>query len=70
MLTVTDIEAALEKLPRLQVRKVADWIAARELPDETVEQLATIDAGLRSLDTEPTLTAEEVRKNIRTWATR
>lgn len=70
MSTVTEIEAALEKLPREQVRQVADWIAARELPDETAEQLAAIDAGLRSLATEPTLTAEEVRKNIRTWATR
>lgn len=70
MSTVTEIEAALEKLPREQVRQVADWIAARELPDETAEQLEAIDAGLRSLATEPTLTAEEVRKNIRTWATR
>ena len=70
MSTVTELEAALEKLPRDQVRQVADWIAARELPDETVEQLVAIDAGLRSLATEPTLTAEEVRKNIRTWASR
>ena len=70
MRTVTEIEAALEKLPPKQVRQVADWIAARELSAETAEQLAVIDAGLRSLASEPTLTAKEVRKNIRTWATR
>jgi hypothetical protein len=70
MLTVTEIQSALEKLPREQVCQVADWIDARELPDETTEQLAAIDAGLSSLTTEPPLTAEDVRKNIRTWATR
>jgi len=52
MSTVTEIEAALEKLPREQVRQVADWIAARELPDETTAQLEAIDAGLRSLANE------------------
>ena len=70
MSTVTEIEAALEKLPTEQVREIADWIAARLLPEETPEQLAAIDEGLRSLDTEPTLSAEEVRQNIRKWATR
>lgn len=66
MRTVTEIEAALEKLPREQVHQVADWIAARELPEETAAQLEAIDIGLRSLASEPTLTAEDVRKNIRT----
>jgi hypothetical protein len=32
--------------------------------------LAAIDDGLRSLETEPKLSAEDVRRNIRTWVTK
>ena|GEM_PF-3947584 len=70
MSTVTEVEKALEKFSPEQMREVADWIATRLLPDETPEQLAAIDAGLRSLRTEPTLTAAQVRENIRTWVAR
>jgi hypothetical protein len=52
------------------MQEVADWIAARLLPEETPEMLAAIDEGLRSLETEPTVSADEVRRNIRAWATR
>ncbi len=38
--------------------------------EETPEQLAAIDAGLKSLRTEPTLTADQLRKSIRAWAVR
>jgi len=38
-------------------------------PAETPEMLAAIDAGLQSLQTEPKLSAEEVRRNIRAWTT-
>jgi hypothetical protein len=38
----------------------------RLLPDEGKEHLAAIDAGLHSLRTEPTLSADHVRQNIRT----
>lgn len=70
MSTVIEVENALEKFSPEQMREVADWIAARLLPDETPEQLAAIDAGLRSLRTEPTLSAEQIRQNIRAWAAR
>jgi hypothetical protein len=70
MSTVTEVEKALEKFSPEQMREVADWIAARLLPDESPEQLAAIDAGLRSLRTEPTLNAEQVRQNIRAWVAR
>lgn len=70
MSTVTEIENALERLKPDQMREVADWIAARLLPEESPEQLAAIDLGLQSLRTEPTLSAEEVRQNIRAWVAR
>jgi len=69
MSTVTEVEAALERFSPEQMREVSDWIAARLLPAETPEMLAAIDAGLRSLQTEPKLSAEEVRRNIRAWTT-
>lgn len=70
MSTVTEVEKALEKFSPEQMQEVADWIAARLLPDESPEQLAAIDAGLHSLRTEPTLSAEQVRQNIRAWIAR
>ncbi len=70
MSTVSEVEAALEKFTPEQLREVADWLNARLLPQETPEMLAAIDEGLRSLETEPTLSAEDVRRNIRAWATR
>ena len=70
MSTVTEVERALEKFSPAQMQEVADWIAARLLPEETPEMLAAIDEGLRSLENEPTLSADEVRRNIRAWATR
>ena len=38
--------------------------------EETPEMLAAIDEGIRSLETEPTIPIEEVRKKIKGWATR
>ena len=70
MSTVSEVEAALEKFTPEQLREVADWLNARLIPQETPEMLAAIDEGLRSLETEPTLSAEDVRRNIRAWVTR
>lgn len=70
MSTVSEVEAALEKFTPEQLREVADWLNARLVPQETPEMLAAIDEGLRSLETEPTLSAEDVRRNIRAWVTR
>ena len=39
----------------------------RENFEETPEMLAAIDEGLRSLREEPTITLEELRKEMRTW---
>jgi hypothetical protein len=67
MSTVTEVEAALEKFTPEQMREVADWLNARLMPEETPEMLAAIDEGLRSLATEPKLSVEDVRQNIRAW---
>jgi hypothetical protein len=70
MSTVTEVESALEKFTPAQLREVADWLSMRLMPEETPEILAAIDEGLRSLETEATLSVEEVRQNIRAWATK
>jgi len=70
MSTVAEVETALERFTPEQMREVAAWIEARLMPEETPEQLAAIDAGLRSLRTEPTLNAEQLRQGIRAWVTR
>jgi predicted transcriptional regulator len=70
MSTVTEVESALEKFTPAQMQEVADWLSARLIPEETPEMLAAIDEGLRSLETEPTLSGEDVRQNIRAWVTK
>jgi hypothetical protein len=70
MSTVSEVEAALEKFTPEQRREVAEWLNARLIPQETPEMLAAIDEGLRSLDTEPKLSAEDVRRNIRAWSSK
>ena len=68
MSTVIEIEAAIEKLPREEQRAVADWRNSL-LVEETPEMLAAIDEGIRSLETEPAVPIEEVRRKIKAWAT-
>jgi hypothetical protein len=68
MSTVTEIESALERLTPAQQREVADWLDSRLMP-ETPAMLAALDVGIRSLETEPTVPAEEVRRKIKAWAT-
>jgi hypothetical protein len=69
MSTVTEIEAAIERLSPTQVRELADWLADRLILGETPAMLAALDAGILSLETEPTMPAEEVRKKIKAWTT-
>jgi hypothetical protein len=69
MSTVTEVEAAIERLSPTQVRELADWLADRLILSETPAMLAALDAGILSLETEPTVAAEEVRKKIKAWTT-
>jgi len=69
MSTVREIEAAIEKLSPPQIRELADWLTDRLIPGETPAMLAALDAGIRSLESEPTVPAEEVRNKIKAWTT-
>jgi hypothetical protein len=69
MSTVAEIEAAIARLTPTQQREVADWMAEQLVPEETPAMLAALDAGIRALETEPTIPAEEVRRKIKAWTT-
>ncbi|HXB01527.1 MAG TPA: hypothetical protein VNV15_01760 [Opitutaceae bacterium] len=66
---MTEIEAAIERLSPHQLRELADWLADRMFTGETPAMLAALDVGIRSLETEPTVPAEDVRKKIKAWTT-
>lgn len=68
MSTVTEIEAAIEKLSPEQQREIADWLGNR-LFEETPEMLAAIDEADRSLAEEGGVPVEEARRNLRQWIT-
>jgi hypothetical protein len=68
MSTVAEIETAIERLSPEQQRTLADWLNSRLMP-ETPAMLAALDVGIRSLDAEPPMPAEEVRGKIKAWAT-
>jgi hypothetical protein len=68
MSTVTEIEAALAKLPEDAQREVAAWLSARLWP-ETPAMLAAIDEAERSLVEEGGVPLEEARRNLRQWIT-
>ena len=65
MSNVTEIVAALEKLPPEQLQEVAAWLETRLAP-ETPAMLAALDAGIRSLETETTVSAADLRQKIKT----
>jgi hypothetical protein len=69
MSTVPEIEAAIERLSPPQIRELADWLTDRLLPGETPAMLVALDAGIRSLEDEPTVPAEDLRKKIKAWTT-
>jgi len=68
MSTVQEIEAALGRLPPAQLRQVSDWIGERLVPETTPAMLAALDEGIRSMQTEPAVSAEKVRARIKEWS--
>jgi hypothetical protein len=66
--TGSEIEAAIERLPLPEPRALAEGVNSW-LVEDTPEMLSARDAGLRSLETEPTVPWEEVRRKIAGWAT-
>ncbi len=69
MSTVTEIEAALEKLPLDAQREVAAWLESKLWP-ETAGMLAAIDEADESLAKDGGVPVEDVRKNLREWITK
>jgi hypothetical protein len=59
-LSTNDQELIRERLDALQVESF----------EETPEILAAIDAGIRSAETEPSWTVEQVRGEIASWLTK
>ncbi|MBV8176521.1 MAG: hypothetical protein JO151_18425 [Verrucomicrobia bacterium] len=66
------IKEILEELPKLtpeERQEIRDWLEAEEFP-ETDELIAAVDKGIRSSETEQSLSIEEARELIRRCATR
>jgi hypothetical protein len=67
-MSVDEILAELETLSPDELKVVQEKVnLLHEDFEETPEMLAAIDEGLRSLREEPTITLEELRKEMRTW---
>jgi hypothetical protein len=67
-----NIKEILEELPKLtreERQELRDWLEAEEFP-ETDELIAAVDEGIRSSETEQSLSIEETRELIRRCATR
>jgi len=61
MTKLAEIEEAIQHLPLEERSELHHWI----LEEETPEMLAAIDVGIRSAETEPKLSAEDLRRNFR-----
>jgi hypothetical protein len=67
-MSVNEILAEMEKLSPDELKIIQEKLDLfHEEFEETPEMLAAIDEGLRSLREEPTITLEELRKEMRTW---
>jgi hypothetical protein len=63
---LAEIQEAIQHLPPEERSELRHWI----LEEETPEMLAAIDAGIRSAETEPKLSAEDLRRKLHGWTTR
>ncbi len=67
--TVTEIEAAIEKLSSEEQTEIAGWLNSR-LIAETPAMLAALDEGIRSLEEKGgrEYTREQLDQKVRQWA--
>jgi hypothetical protein len=65
MTKLAEIQDAIRQLDPRDQHALRHWLD--ENADETPEMLAAIDQGLHSLATEPTVSAEDMRRKIREW---
>ena len=69
-MSVNEILAELDTLSPDELRVVQDKLdLLQEEIEETPEMLAALEEGLRSSREEPTLTLEELEREMRTWTT-
>jgi hypothetical protein len=61
MTKLAEIQEAIQHLPPQERAELRTWI----LEGETPEMLAAIDVGIRSAETEPRLSAEQLRRKLR-----
>ena len=69
MSSLAEIQEAIEKLASEDRARLREWLDAQDV-EETDELLAAIDEGIRSAETERTFSLEEVRAEIKKWATK
>jgi len=70
MSTMTEIEAALEKLLPAEQRQIVQWLEERLLSEESPEMLTALDEGIRSLEAKGTreFSRVELEQKVRQWA--
>jgi hypothetical protein len=70
MSTVAEIEAAIEKLPGADQRRLARWLEERLLQEESPEMLAALDEGIRSGEGKGfrEYTRTELEQRVRRWS--
>ena len=66
MTKLAEIQEAIQHLPPEERSVLRHW----NLEEEPPEMLAAIDAGIRSAETEPKLSAEDLRRKLHGWTTR
>jgi hypothetical protein len=64
---LSEIQQAILDLPTQERAQLWDWFQSQEV-EESPELLAAVDEGIRSIETEGGIPAEEVRRRIAQWA--
>jgi hypothetical protein len=66
MSDLAEIQQAILDLPSRERAQLWDWFQEQEI-DETPELLAAIDEGIRSIEENGGVSADEARRRIATW---
>jgi hypothetical protein len=66
MSALAEIQQAILDLPTQDRSRLWDWFLEQEI-EESPELLAAVDEGIRSIETQGGIPAEEVRRRIATW---
>ena len=66
MTKLVEIQEAIQHLPPQERAELRTWL----LEEETPEMLAAVDVGIRSVETEPKLSAEDLRRKLKEWTTK